>query len=115
MKKTLKIISLMLVLCIALCACGSNNETNTKFSHSKPYDENGYWNGIKASDYVQLPDIEKISIDKSQIDEQIAMFLAYYPNTKDIYDRAKAGKSKQYGQPDPYTKKKTFKKGEEKA
>ena len=88
MKKTLKIISLMLVLCIALCACGSNNETNTKFSHSKPYDENGYWNGIKASDYVQLPDIEKISIDKSQIDEQIAMFLAYYPNTKDIYDRA---------------------------
>ncbi len=33
---------------------------------------------------------------------------------KDIYDRAKAGKSKKYGEPDPYTKKKTFKKGEEK-
>ena len=88
MKKTLKIISLMLVLCIALCACGSNNEVDTKFSYSKPYADNGYWNGLTASEYVQIPDIANLPVDKTQIDDQITMFLAYYPDTKEVYDRA---------------------------
>lgn len=88
MKKTLKIISLLLVLCIALCACGSNNEVDTKFSYSKPYDDNGYWNGVKASEIVQIPDIDKLPVSKSDIEDQIAMFLYYYPNSKEVYDRA---------------------------
>ncbi len=87
MKKTLRIISLLLVLTVVLCACGSKEE-NTAFSHSKPYDENGYWKDLKASEYVELPDMSTVKINKADMDEQIAMFLAYYPDTKEIYDRA---------------------------
>jgi len=87
MKKTLRIISLLMVLALMLCACGSKEE-NTAFSHSKPYDDNGYWKDLKASEYVELPDMSTVKINKADMDEQIAMFLAYYPNTKEIYDRA---------------------------
>ena len=87
MKKTLKIVSLLLVLIMVLCSCGSNKE-DTTFGYSKPYDDNGYWKNFKASDYVQLPDLSTVKLDESKIEDQIAMFLAYYPDTKEIDDRA---------------------------
>ena len=86
MKKTLRIISLLLVLALALCACGKQEEET--FSHSKPFDDNGYWKDIKASEYVELPDLSTVKISQDDIEEQIAMFLAYYPDTKTLTDRA---------------------------
>ena len=86
MKKTLKIISLLLVLAIALSACGAKEEET--FSHSKPFDDNGYWKDLKAAEYVELPDLSTIKISQDDIDYQIAMFLAYYPDTKTVTDRA---------------------------
>ena len=74
MKKTLRIISLLLILTVVLCACGSKEE-NTAFSHSKPYDENGYWKDLKASEYVELPDMSTVKINKADMDEQIAMLV----------------------------------------
>ena len=87
MKKTLRIISLLLVLTVVLCACGTKEE-DTAFSYSKPYADTGYWKDLKASEYVELPDMSTVKINQADMDEQIAMFLAYYPDTKEIYDRA---------------------------
>ena len=65
---------------LILCACGSGNNTNNNnnsnnsngssntdtdtFDRSAGLDENGYWKGIKATDYVTLPDLSTVTVSK---------------------------------------------------
>ena len=89
MKKSLKIIALLLILAIALSSCGTSNNTNNDTNaRSKYFDENGYWQGITASEYVTLCDTSNIEIKQSQIDEQKESFLDTYQGTKEVKDRA---------------------------
>jgi len=79
------------MLCLILTGCGkSTNTTATDYaaySHSEGIDENGFWKGIKASEYVEMFDYKAISIpnevyqvtDKdvqSAIDELVADYDA---------------------------------------
>ena len=59
MKKTLKLISILLVLAIALCACGKKEEV---FSYSSIYDDNGFFKNIKISDYVTIPEVSELAV-----------------------------------------------------
>ena len=66
------------------------------FDYSDGLDENGYWSGIKASDYVTLPeDFASISLKKSDLtpteDElqyQISGLLNQYTTTQQVTGRA---------------------------
>ena len=51
---------------------------------------------------------EKVNVER--IEHWISVGGVMSPTVKDIYERAKAGKSKQMGVPDPCVKKKSFKK-----
>ena len=85
MKKTLKLISILLVLAIALCACGKKEEV---FSYSSIYDDNGFFKNIKISDYVTIPELSELEVKKSDIELRKASFLNQYPDTKKVTDRA---------------------------
>ncbi len=85
MKKILKLIAILLVLAIALCACGKKEEV---FSYSSIYDDNGYFKNVKASDYVTIPELSALEVKKSDIELRKASLLSQYPDTKKITDRA---------------------------
>ncbi len=51
---------------------------------------------------------EKLDVERLEYWTGVGAIMS--ETVKDIYDRAKNGKSKKYGEPDPYTKKKCFKK-----
>jgi len=98
MKKTKIIIALMLILAMfCLTACGakeeqSNVDENGDFVFASGIDENGYWDGVKALDLVELGDYENIEVNTSEINEQIAYFKQMYPDSKLIYEgTAEAG------------------------
>lgn len=85
MKKTIKLICLLLVLAMALCSCGKEKEDDS-FNYSKGLDKNGHWEGIKALDYIKLCDVDSIPVSKKDIQEQIDSFIAAYPDSKSITD-----------------------------
>ena len=90
MKKHIRIAALVMALALLLAACGSkdNNSGSGTFDRSKDLDENGYWKGIKASEYVKVPEISQIQIKQTDIDTEIAYFLSAYPDTKQVTDAA---------------------------
>lgn len=86
MKKTTKIIAMVMVLAMMLgfCACGKN-----EFSFSDGLDENGYFKGIKALDYYELGDFSKIVIQQKQIDAEIEYLTTeLFPEQVKVTDRA---------------------------
>ena len=66
------------------------------FAYSDGLDENGYWSGIRALDYVSLPDtvialpLSKADVEptEAEIQTQIDTLLNQYATTKTITDRA---------------------------
>ena len=68
------------------------------FAYSDGLDENGYWSGIRALDYVTLPeDYASISLKKADIEpteedvqSQIDSLLSQNTTTQQITDRAAA-------------------------
>lgn len=70
----------------------------------KMVEELGYYDPRRSDEKLDIGRIEYWISQGAQMSETVA----------DIYKRAKDGKSKLYGQPDPYTKKKNFKKEEAK-
>ena len=97
MKKHIRIAAVLTALVLLLCSCGStNNSNNTNngssttpdFDRSAGLDENGYWEGIVASEYVKIPDVSSLKIKQSHIDEHIKELLDTHPNTKEVTDRA---------------------------
>ena len=69
------------------------------FNYSDGLDEKGYWEGIRALDYVTLPeDFASVAINRSdieptseEVDEQISNLLSQHSSTEHITDRAAAG------------------------
>jgi len=66
----------------------------------KMVEELGYYDPKHSDEKLNQERLEYWLSQGAQMSETVAS----------IYERAKAGKSKVYGQPDPYTKKKNFKK-----
>ena len=68
------------------------------FDYSDGLDEKGYWEGIRALDYVTLPeDFASVAIKRSdveptseEVEEQISDLLSQYSSTEHITDRAAA-------------------------
>ena len=68
------------------------------FSYSDGLDENGYWAGVKALDYVTLPeDFASVSIQRSTVEptsedvqSQIDNLLSQHATTQQVTDRAAA-------------------------
>ena len=68
------------------------------FNYSDGLDEKGYWEGIRALDYVTLPeDFASVAINRSdieptseEVDEQISNLLSQHSSTEHITDRAAA-------------------------
>ena len=103
-------------LALGLAACGSKADSAASstasssslgsasdydyqnFSYSDGLDENGYWEGIRALDYVTLPeDFASVSVKRSdvepsseEVEEQINSLLSQYSTTEEITDRAAA-------------------------
>ena len=90
MRKHIKAAALIMALALLLTGCNNNknNSQNNTFDRSGVFDENGYWKGIKASEYVTLPDLTLIKVEQASIDEEIESFLNAYPTTKQVKDRA---------------------------
>ena len=66
-----------------------------EFLYSDAIDDNGFWKGVKALDYVELFDYKSISIPgdvyevtEDAIQYEIDNILDYYPSTTYIMDRA---------------------------
>ncbi len=90
MKTSSKLTALAMAALMAasLAACGTN-------SYSKGLDKNGFFEGIKASDIVTLPEYKGIEIDSgipvatdAEIDEQISSLVSSYSYYEEITDRA---------------------------
>lgn len=84
MKRSIHVIALVLAMLLMLCACG---ETYSDALRSQGLDQNGYIEGVKALDYVQLCDISSIPVKESDIQEFIDQVLATVPTRTQIMDR----------------------------
>jgi len=103
-------------LALSLAACGGKADSSASstasssalgsasdydyqnFSYSDGLDEKGYWEGIRALDYVTLPeDFASVSVKRSdveptseEVESQIDNLLSQYSSTEHITDRAAA-------------------------
>ena len=103
-------------LALSLAACGGKADSTASstasssalgsasdydyqnFNYSDGLDEKGYWEGIRALDYVTLPeDFASVAIKRSdveptseEVEEQISDLLSQYSSTEHITDRAAA-------------------------
>ena len=95
------ILSILLVLTL-FAGCGSDGESetsgeNSTFNFSDGLDDNGSFEGVKASDYIKLPEYEGIEISadtysasEEDIQSQIDSLLESYAETEQVTDRAVA-------------------------
>jgi trigger factor len=82
----------------SLAGCGAKKET-ADFSYSNGIDDNGYWENIKALDYVDLCSYNGISVPKNiheitdeAVKEKVDSILSENPDREKITDRAVADK-----------------------
>jgi len=87
MKKSLQVLLIVLSICVAFSACGKKS---AEFSFSDGLDENGYFKGIKALDYVTIPEnLDKIELQKDEIEAFYDQLTSeYFPDEVECYDRA---------------------------
>lgn len=71
------------------------SEESVTYSYSTGLTENGFFEGIKAADYVTLPEYKGISVsadiltaDQAAVDEQIQLILKTYATYDQVTDRA---------------------------
>ncbi len=83
MKKTIKVLSLLLALAMILCSCGKS----TGFSDG--LDESGYFKDIKATDYIDVVNMDEIKLSQAELDNEIDYLVTEaFPNQVQIFDRA---------------------------
>lgn len=96
MKTAAKITAFALcaVLAAGMTSCGSKIPTGGFDGASSGLDENGFFEGIKASELVELPEYKGIEIDKDvsfvsdeEVQEQIDSVLSYYSYYEQVTDR----------------------------
>ena len=87
MNKKIRLLALLLALVLMLCSCGSKKE---EFSYSKGIDKEGFWEGVKALDYVTLPDEKDVKVSDEEIDYEIYYLMNQksYMKKNEIMDRA---------------------------
>ncbi len=68
---------------------------DTSFSYSEGVDDSGYWEGIKALDYVELADyqalkipVQSIEVSDEMLQTEIDDLLSSYTSEKQVTDRA---------------------------
>ncbi len=101
MKKALLLMAVTMSLSLgaqlASCSDGSNSSQANDgiYNYSKGLDENGFFEGVKASDIVTLPEYKGIDIDADipvasdeEIQDQIDGVLSSHSSYEEIYDRA---------------------------
>lgn len=74
MKKITKVIAIAMALMMLFSACGENTK-KAAFDYSAPIDDKGFWKGIKALDYVTLPDFGSIGVLEEDIDSEIQYLM----------------------------------------
>lgn len=84
------------IILFSLVGCGSKDGT-ADFSYSNGIDDNGFWENIKALDYVKLCSYNGISVPKEiheitdeAVKEQVDSILSGNPDREEIKDRAVA-------------------------
>lgn len=99
MKNAAKITALLMALTVGahLAACG-NDETAANegtYNYSLGLDENGFFEGVVASELVTLPEYKGVDIDKEipvvsedELKEQLDGILSAYHSYEEITDRA---------------------------
>ncbi len=102
MKKTFKVLSLILamaMLVFAFTACSSNDsdkDANAEFDYSSGLDENGHFKDINALDYVTLPeDYASITVPQAdrtvtndEVLSQIDSYLNQYTTVEQVTNRS---------------------------
>lgn len=98
MNKKTKLLALLLagaMLGATLVSCGENSaDDDTEVpAYSKGLDENGYFEGVRALDYVTLPEYKGVDVTKDMIEAseedlqaQLDDILAYYESYEEITD-----------------------------
>jgi trigger factor len=90
---------LLAVIMLAAGGCrdgsGTGSELDGEFSYSDGIDENGFWSGIRALDYVELFNYNAMEIPsevntvpESALQSEIARTLTGTDNTRQVFDRA---------------------------
>ena len=87
MKKLIKAAALMTALCLILCSCGTPKETPIT---SRGLTDGGYYEGVRALDYVTLPDYSSIELDPEEIEFAKNYMLSLYAPAQQITDREAA-------------------------
>lgn len=98
MKKYCKALCLILaVALIGVIFAGCNKADDGVFSYSDSLTSAGHWEGVKALNYVTLPDYvgleipaDVTTVSDETLQEQIDSYLAKYPTKFEITDRAVA-------------------------
>lgn len=98
MKKLILTLLLVFTSALTLAACSGEEK---EFTYSEGIKEDGYWKGIQAVDFVQLPQYESIEIpadihtvSQEDLDTQVQSILTYYSTEDKITDRAIASGDK---------------------
>lgn len=78
---------------------GAATSEATKYDYSKGLDENGYWDGVKAKDYVELFDYnalqipaEEVAVTDEEVQADVNGILSGYSSSEQVTDRAVADK-----------------------
>lgn len=73
MKKSVKVLALLMALCLVLSGCAKKEKELPNYSTGINAD--GYFEGVKATDYVTLPSLDKIVVSKAEIEKEIQDML----------------------------------------
>jgi len=86
MKKITKLLAVLLALsmCFVFCACGDKKEEEASnsdaqyanYDYSAGLDSNGFFTGVKAIDYVTLPSLDKLVVEKASLDNKIESIMS---------------------------------------